>query len=35
MDRVGHSLSHDCIDALINAGEVSRSGVERRKKSGK
>lgn len=35
MDRVGHSLSHDCVDALIDAGEVSRSEVERRKNSGK
>lgn len=35
MDRAGHSLSHDCIDALINAGEVSRSEVERRRKIGK
>jgi hypothetical protein len=32
MDRVGHSLSHACVDAL---GEVSRSEVERRKNSGK
>jgi hypothetical protein len=35
MDRVGHSLSHACVDALIDAGEVSRSEVERRKNSGK
>jgi hypothetical protein len=35
MDRVGHSLSHACIEALISAGEVSRSEVERRKNSGK
>jgi hypothetical protein len=35
MDRVGHSLSHECIEALISAGEVSRSEVERRKNSGK
>jgi hypothetical protein len=35
MDRAGHSLSHDCIEALIDAGEVSRSEVERRKKSSK
>ena len=35
MDRAGHSLTHDCIEALIDAGEVSRSEVERRKKSGK
>ena len=35
MDRVGHSLSHDCVDALIDAGEVSRAEVERRKNNGK
>jgi hypothetical protein len=35
MNRVGHSLSHDCIEALIDAGEVSRSEVESRKNSGK
>ena len=35
MNRVGHSLSHDCVEALIDAGEVSRSEVESRKKSGK
>jgi len=34
MDRNGRNLSHSCIDALIDAGEVSRSEVERRKKSG-
>ena len=31
----GHSLSNACIDALIEAGEVSRAEVERRKKSGR
>jgi hypothetical protein len=31
MNRNGHSLSNDCIEALIDAGEVSRSEVERRK----
>jgi len=35
MDRNGRSLPHNCIEALIDAGEVSRSEVERRKKSGK
>jgi hypothetical protein len=35
MDRNGRALPHDCIEALIDAGEVSRSEVERRKKSGK
>jgi hypothetical protein len=34
MNRNGRALSHNCIDALIDAGEVSRSEVERRKKSG-
>lgn len=34
MDRNGRALPRDCIDALIDAGEVSRSEVERRKKSG-
>ena len=35
MDRNGRSLGHNCIEALIDAGEVSRAEVERRKKSGK
>ena len=35
MHRNGRSLPHNCIEALIDAGEVSRSEVERRKKSGK
>jgi hypothetical protein len=35
MDRNGRALPHDCIEALIDAGEVSRTEVERRKKSGK
>ena len=30
MNRNGRALPHDCIDALIDAGEVSRSEVERR-----
>ena len=34
MSRNGRSLPHACIDALIDAGEVSLSEVERRKKSG-
>ena len=33
MDRNGRALPHNCVDALIDAGEVSRSEVERRKKS--
>ena len=32
--RNGRSLPHACIEALIDAGEVSRSEAERRKKSG-
>jgi hypothetical protein len=35
MSRNGRSLPPACIEALIDAGEVSRSEVERRKKSGK
>ena len=35
MDRNGRALPHDCVEALIDAGEISRSEVERRKKSGK
>jgi hypothetical protein len=31
MDRVGRRLSHECVEALIDAGEISRSEVERRK----
>jgi len=35
MDHNGRALPHDCIEALIDAGEVSRSEVERRKTSGR
>ena len=35
MDRNGQALPHNCVEALIDAGEISRSEVERRKKSGK
>jgi hypothetical protein len=35
MSRIGRSLSNACIDALIEAGEISRAEVERRKKSGR
>ena len=35
MSRIGRSLSNACIDALMEAGEVSRADVERRKKSGR
>jgi hypothetical protein len=35
MDRAGHRLSKTCVDALVDAGEVSKSEVERRKRSGR
>ena len=35
MDRNGRALPHNCVEALIDAGEVSRSEVERRKRSGR
>jgi len=35
MDRNGRALPHGCIEALVDAGEVSRSEVERRKNSGR
>ncbi len=34
MDRNGGGLSKTCVDALVAAGEVSRSEVEHRKKQG-
>ena len=34
MDKNGKHLSKGCVDALIDAGEVSRAEVERRKQSG-
>ena len=34
MDKAGHGLSKGCVEALIDAGEVSRAEVERRRKSG-
>jgi hypothetical protein len=34
MDRAGHSLSKMCVQALVEAGEVSQAEVDRRKKSG-
>ena len=34
MDRAGQSLSKGCVKALIQAGEVSQTDVDRRKKSG-
>ena len=33
MDRAGHGLSKTCVDALVDAGEVSKEEVERRKTS--
>jgi hypothetical protein len=35
MDRNGRALPHDCIEALIDAGEVSKGEVESRRKSGR
>jgi len=35
MDKNGHSLSKVCVDALVNAGEVSQAEVDRRRKSGR
>ena len=33
MDRNGANLSHVCVDALVKAGEVSQSEVDRRKRA--
>jgi hypothetical protein len=35
MDRNGRALPHEYVEALIEAGEVSRGEVESRRKSGK
>jgi hypothetical protein len=35
MNKVGHSLSHGCVDALVADGQVSRAEVERRKHGGR
>ena len=35
MDRSGHSLTKTCVNALIDAGEVSKDEVERRKRVGR
>jgi hypothetical protein len=35
MDRAGHSLSKGCVNALIQAGEVSQAEVDSRKQSGR
>ena len=34
MNKNGHSLTKTCLNALIDAGEVSQADVDRRKKSG-
>jgi hypothetical protein len=34
MNKHGHNLSHGCVEALIDAGEVTRAEVERRKRTG-
>ena len=34
MDKNGHSLTKTCLNALLDAGEVSQAEVDRRKKSG-
>jgi len=33
MDRNGHNLSKICVNALVKAGEVSQSEVDRRKRA--
>jgi hypothetical protein len=35
MDKAGHGLSKTCVDALVDAGEVSKEEVERRKQTGR
>ena len=35
MDKAGHSLSKSCVNALVDAGEVSQAEVDRRRKSGR
>jgi hypothetical protein len=35
MDKAGHGLSKICVDALVDAGEVSKEEVERRKQTGR
>ena len=34
MDKAGPALTKTCVDALVDAGEVSKAEVERRKRSG-
>lgn len=35
MDKAGRSLSKSCVNALVQAGEVSQAEVDRRKTSGR
>jgi hypothetical protein len=35
MDKAGHSLSKSCVNALVDAGEVSQAEIDRRRKSGR
>ena len=35
MDRNGHKLSKTCVNALVKAGEVSQSEVDRRHRAGR
>ncbi len=35
MDKAGQNLSKDCVRALVRAGEVSQSEVNRRKSAGR
>ena len=34
MDKAGRTLSQNCVDALISAGEISKSEFERRTSAG-
>ena len=35
MDKAGQALSKTCVNALVDAGEVSKAEVERRKRTGR
>jgi hypothetical protein len=35
MDRNGHKLSKTCVNALVKAGEVGQSEVDRRHRAGR
>jgi hypothetical protein len=35
MDKTGDGLSKTCVDALVDAGDVSKEEVERRKQTGR